>query len=103
MNKIYSGIESNVALISVRHKLAYNILLLSMPTGSWFVLERWITDAPFCNAVHPAQSDLDVARGKDAKAILENHWNTWVTEADWVWLRDHGFNAVRIPVCLYIW
>ncbi|EKM81464.1 hypothetical protein AGABI1DRAFT_69695 [Agaricus bisporus var. burnettii JB137-S8] len=69
--------------------------------GSWFVLERWITDSPFRSAVQPAQSDLDVARGKDAKAILENHWNTWITEADWVWLKDHGFNAVRIPIGYY--
>jgi len=66
--------------------------------GSWFVLERWIADGPFRSAVQPAQSDLDVALGKDAKYILEDHWNNWITETDWKWIKERGFNAVRIPV-----
>ncbi|KAF5361892.1 hypothetical protein D9756_002033 [Leucocoprinus leucothites] len=69
--------------------------------GSWFVLERWISDGPFRSAAQPAQSDLDVARGKNAKSILEDHWNNWITEADWAWLKDRGFNAVRIPIGYY--
>jgi len=66
--------------------------------GSWFVLERWTADGPFRSAVQPAQSDLDVALGKDAKYILEDHWNNWITETDWKWIKERGFNAVRIPV-----
>jgi len=41
---------------------------------------------------------LDVALGKDAKYILEDHWNNWITETDWEWIKERGFNAVRIPV-----
>ena len=44
------------------------------------------------------QSDLDVARGINAKQILERHWDTWVTEEDWVWISERGVNTVRIPV-----
>ena len=44
--------------------------------GSWFVLERWITPTPFRNAVAPGASDLQVAKGYDAKAILELYWNS---------------------------
>lgn len=70
-------------------------------SGSWFVLERWITDSPFQHASQPAQSDLDVARGLNAKHILEKHWDTWITEEDWVWISERGINTVRIPVsCL---
>lgn len=69
-----------------------------MLLGSWFVLERWISPGPFRSAKAPAQSDLDVAHGSDAKAILEQHWDDWITEQDWIWLRDRGFNTVRIPV-----
>ncbi|KAF9450693.1 glycoside hydrolase family 5 protein [Macrolepiota fuliginosa MF-IS2] len=69
--------------------------------GSWFVLERWIADAPFREAAHPAQSDLDVARGNDAKVILEEHWNAWINEGDWAWMKERGFNAVRIPIGYY--
>lgn len=66
--------------------------------GSWFVLERWITEQPFQAASSPGQSDLDVARGSNAKEILERHWDTWITEVDWSWIADRGINAVRIPV-----
>ncbi|KAG6847092.1 hypothetical protein H0H93_010128, partial [Arthromyces matolae] len=65
--------------------------------GSWFVLERWITDAPFRSANAPANSDLDVARGSNARDILEKHWDTWIVEDDWAWISERGFNAVRIP------
>jgi aryl-phospho-beta-D-glucosidase BglC (GH1 family) len=85
------------------------MLINSLFPGSWFVLERWIADAPFRHAAHPGQSDLDVAKGQDAKAILEEHWNNWITESDWAWLKERGFNAVRIPVSsalfppLFLW
>ncbi|EJC98279.1 glycoside hydrolase [Fomitiporia mediterranea MF3/22] len=69
--------------------------------GSWFTLERWISDAPFRCAQHPAVSDYDVARGTNAKEILEHHWDTWITEPDWLWLSEHGINTVRIPVGFY--
>ncbi|TBU37979.1 glycoside hydrolase [Dichomitus squalens] len=69
--------------------------------GSWFVLERWITETPFKAAAAPAQSDLDVAKGENAKGILERHWDTWITEDDWNWLSATGINTVRIPIGYY--
>ncbi|KAG8217035.1 glycoside hydrolase family 5 protein [Butyriboletus roseoflavus] len=69
--------------------------------GCWFVLERWIADTPFAQAVHPGQSDLDVARGSRAKEILEHHWDTWITNKDFEWLAARGINAVRIPIGYY--
>ncbi|KAF9556543.1 glycoside hydrolase [Agrocybe pediades] len=69
--------------------------------GSWFVLERWISDTPFRNAKAPAQSDLDVAHGSNAQEILEQHWDTWIQESDWDWIARHGINSVRIPIGYY--
>ncbi|KAJ7886014.1 glycoside hydrolase superfamily [Mycena leptocephala] len=69
--------------------------------GSWFVLERWITDAPFRSAAPPAQSDLDVARGQNARAVLEAHYDDWITETDWAWISERGLNTVRIPIGYY--
>ncbi|KAF9218682.1 glycoside hydrolase [Gyrodon lividus] len=66
-------------------------------TGSWFVLERWITDTPFRYAAAPGQSDLDVAKGSHAKETLERHWDSWITGKDFEWLASRGINAVRIP------
>ena len=66
--------------------------------GSWFVLERWISESPFKHAKPPGQSDLDVAHGPHAKITLEHHWDTWIQESDWDWLVEQGINCVRIPV-----
>jgi glucan 1,3-beta-glucosidase len=68
--------------------------------GSWFTLERWISESPFQSAQHPGQSDFDVASGPGAKQVLEKHWDTWITDVDWAWLSDHGINTVRIPVSI---
>ncbi|KAH9848755.1 glycoside hydrolase, partial [Lenzites betulinus] len=69
--------------------------------GSWFVLERWISDSPFHGAASPAQSDLDIATGTHAQETLEHHWDTWITDADWAWLAEKGINTVRIPIGYY--
>lgn len=52
----------------------------------------------FRDAADPGQSDLDVAKGSNAKSNLEQHWDTWITDQDWQWIVDRGFNTVRIPV-----
>ncbi|KAG9308207.1 glycoside hydrolase family 5 protein [Chiua virens] len=69
--------------------------------GSWFVLEPWITETPFAQAVPPRQSDLDVAKCPRAKEVLERHWDTWITNKDFEWLAIRGINAVRIPIGYY--
>ncbi|KIP05944.1 glycoside hydrolase family 5 protein [Phlebiopsis gigantea 11061_1 CR5-6] len=69
--------------------------------GSWFVLERWIAEAPFRSAAPPAQSDLDVARGTHAKETLEQHWDTWINEGDWAWIAERGLNSIRLPIGYY--
>jgi len=71
---------------------------IDLKKGSWFVLERWITEEPFRCAKAPAQSDLDIAQGTGAKEILEHHWDTWIQESDWEWIENRGINTVRIPV-----
>jgi hypothetical protein len=69
--------------------------------GSWFVLERWIAENPFRNARSPAQSDLDVVHGSTPKDVLQHHWDSWMTEADWKWIAERGINTVRIPVRVF--
>ncbi|KAJ7595139.1 glycoside hydrolase superfamily [Mycena floridula] len=58
---------------------------------SWFVLERWICNAPFRSAASPAQSDLDVTRGQDSKSIMDS----WITETDFAWIAQWGLNSVH--------
>ncbi|OJA21032.1 hypothetical protein AZE42_05540 [Rhizopogon vesiculosus] len=69
--------------------------------GSWFVLERWISESPFKWAIGSGQSDLDVAKGSNAKQVLEHHWDSWITASDFEWLAARGINTVRIPIGYY--
>ena len=42
---------------------------------------------------------LDIAKG-GGKQALELHWDSWISEEDWKWIVDRGFNTVRLPVSL---
>lgn len=44
---------------------------------------------------------LDIANGSNAKTILERHWDSWITDDDWKWIVDHGYNTVRLPIGYY--
>ena len=39
-----------------------------------------------------------MACGRDARKVLEKHWDTWITEEDWKWIAEMGINSVRLPV-----
>lgn len=66
--------------------------------GSWFTTEDWLATQLYSHAADPKRSDFDLARAKDAKALMEHHWDTWVTDDDWNWIKQRGFNSVRLPV-----
>ncbi|KAF5328070.1 hypothetical protein D9619_013609 [Psilocybe cf. subviscida] len=89
--------DSMFSLESVfRHRYQRGVNL-----GSWFVLERWIADEPFTYAISPTQSDIDIAHGPHAKEVVEKHWDSWIQNEDWDYMRDHGINAARIPIGYY--
>ncbi|KAF8313071.1 glycoside hydrolase [Clavulina sp. PMI_390] len=68
--------------------------------GSWFTLERWIAESVFEGV--SGSSELDVVeKAGNAKERLERHWDEWMREEDWVWIKERGFNTVRIPIGYY--
>lgn len=50
----------------------------------------------------PKLSEIDIATGwgspESAKALLERHWDTFITEDDFFYLASIGINTVRLPV-----
>ena len=36
--------------------------------------------------------------GSQAQSVLEEHWNTWITDDDIRIIAESGFNTIRIPV-----
>jgi len=71
--------------------------------GGWFVLEPWITPSIFSEWAN-SQTVVDEytytkTLGKaEASSRLTNHWNTWITQADFNAIAAAGLNHVRIPI-----
>ncbi|KAJ7170174.1 glycoside hydrolase family 5 protein [Mycena filopes] len=70
--------------------------------GSWLVLEPWINPSFFDNTGNPAIVDewtfCQLQSHSTALAALTNHWNTWITEADFAAIAAAGLNHVRLPI-----
>nr|A1CRV0.2 RecName: Full=Probable glucan 1,3-beta-glucosidase A; AltName: Full=Exo-1,3-beta-glucanase 1; AltName: Full=Exo-1,3-beta-glucanase A; Flags: Precursor [Aspergillus clavatus NRRL 1] len=69
--------------------------------GGWLVLEPWITPSIFENGGGAAVDEWTLAEvlGKDkARAILSQHWSSFITQDDFNQIAQAGMNHVRIPV-----
>lgn len=71
--------------------------------GGWLVLEPWITPSifqPWANGGGVVDEYTFTQKlGKSAaQNQLQNHWNTWITEADFQEIASFGLNHVRIPI-----
>ncbi|KAJ7773250.1 glycoside hydrolase family 5 protein [Mycena metata] len=69
--------------------------------GGWFVLEPWITPSIFQNTGNDNIVDEftfgSMQDPATALSVLQNHWATWITEADFAAIAAAGLNHVRIP------
>ncbi|KIM70272.1 glycoside hydrolase family 5 protein [Scleroderma citrinum Foug A] len=70
--------------------------------GGWLVLEPWITPSLFDNTGNSGIVDewtfCQYQNYNTAKNVLQNHWDTWITEDDFVAIADAGLNHVRLPI-----
>lgn len=66
--------------------------------GGWLVLEKWMTPSLFTGLNARDETSWCVELGRDAETRLQQHWNSFITRADFAWLAQVGINAVRIPV-----
>lgn len=67
--------------------------------GGWFVLEKWMK---------PSMLDDNFVDGNDEtkfseqvqnkEQIMYDHYKTWITKEDIIWLKESGINLVRIPI-----
>lgn len=100
--------------------------------GGWLVLEPYITPTLFNDAIQLAENITDQSFNKEknpgysfqtsknitivdeftlceklgvanSKKLLDNHFNTWITEDDFRQIADSGFNLVRIPIGYWAW
>ncbi|KAF9567813.1 exo-1,3-beta-glucanase [Agrocybe pediades] len=70
--------------------------------GGWLVLEPWITPSIFDNTGDSRIIDEwtfgQFQNHATALPVLQNHWNTWITEADFAAIAAAGLNHVRLPI-----
>jgi aryl-phospho-beta-D-glucosidase BglC (GH1 family) len=70
--------------------------------GSLFLLEKFIFHQFFINDTNTefdAISAYIKEHGEEkTRSDLENHWNSYVTDDDWNWLKSKGVTGIRIPV-----
>ena len=66
--------------------------------GSWLVLERWMTPDVYSGSNAQDEYSLCLGLGSQAESRMNRHRDTFITADDFGWIRDHGLNAVRLPV-----
>lgn len=64
--------------------------------GGWLVLERWMRPSLF-EGINGFDETQFCLQAKDVKGQLDTHRETFITEADFKWIKDHGLNVVRLP------
>jgi glucan 1,3-beta-glucosidase len=67
--------------------------------GGWLVAEKWMTPNLFRGVTGDGEIAIARELGKEeAIRRLEAHRRTFITEKDFMWIQQHGFDVVRIPV-----
>ena len=84
----FPAYDANQALI-YRYRQQQSVNL-----GSWFIQEQWMVPSLFTCAAGNKQAELDIANGwgsvDNARQVLERHWDTWITEDDFVFMSSIG-------------
>ncbi|HEY1085644.1 MAG TPA: cellulase family glycosylhydrolase [Candidatus Saccharimonadales bacterium] len=68
--------------------------------GGWLLLEKWMTPKIFEGT--DAIDEWTFMQTRGATKKLEAHRDTFITENDFIWLKTHGIDAVRIPVGYWV-
>ncbi|KAM3067551.1 hypothetical protein ACMFMG_000133 [Clarireedia jacksonii] len=66
--------------------------------GGWFVLEPWITPSLFYGSWQDEYTLTQTLGQSAAQNLLNAHWATWITQADFNEIASFGLNHVRIPI-----
>ncbi|MBW0477739.1 hypothetical protein O181_017454 [Austropuccinia psidii MF-1] len=75
--------------------------IVGLSLGNWLVLERWMSEDWFTTGAGPNTWDewgFSKALGPKARAVLEEHWSRWFTEADVARAHRAGINTFRVPI-----
>lgn len=80
--------------------------MIGLNLGNWLILERWMAEDWFVQKAGPNawdEWDFTTALGSNATNVLEEHWSTWITEADVERAYQAGINTFRVPTPFWMW
>ena len=72
--------------------------LTGVNLGGWLVLEKLITPQLFEGLPAVDEYTFCKSAGAGTQAKLREHRDTFITKADFEWLREQGIDAVRLPI-----
>lgn len=64
--------------------------------GGWLVIEPWMTPRLFIGT--NAIDEWTLSKTKKGVKRIKEHHAEFIKEADFKWIRNHGLNAVRLPI-----
>lgn len=68
--------------------------------GGWLILEKWMTPSVFKGI--NAKDEYTFMQTEGAQDKIQAHRSSFITEEDFMWLVEHGVNAVRLPVGYWV-
>ncbi len=79
-----------------------NIKLQGVNLGGWLVLEKWITPSLFAGTDAMDEYNLHKVTTDSVISKIQTHYETFITESDFIFLTKNNINALRIPVGYWI-
>ncbi|SCV71498.1 BQ2448_3086 [Microbotryum intermedium] len=73
---------------------------IGMCLGNWLILERWMNEDWFIQVAGNSSLDewtLSQVLGDKLPSVMQEHYNTWITESDFDIMAQSGVNLIRIP------
>lgn len=77
-----------------------NSPLRGVNLGGWLVLEKWMTPSVFAHT--KAINEYELAKTPQGVRRIEHHHETFIQEADFLYMKKAGIEIVRVPVGFWV-
>jgi glucan 1,3-beta-glucosidase len=94
----FSQMSQNTLAANDTGQSGNGLILRGVNLGGWLVLEKWMVPKVYRGTGAVDEYQLCNTLGKDVRARLQQHRETFITAEDFQWIKNAGLNAVRLPV-----
>ncbi len=84
-------------------RLENELKIRGLNLGGWLVSERWMTPLLYQSfGVEDESSLVELLPHAAAKDLFTTHRKTFITEKDFAFIAERGFNSLRLPIPWYV-